>query len=393
MSSKKESEKKSKISAAPAPLAQKASTTTLAKTVEKKDCDPNPYNITKEEDDAFDLPKMIKALLQKPKLLEDDDDGDEDKEKKEQKAYTIAACGAPTKNKYLFLGDYIDRGMFSLEVICLLFALKLACPRKMFLLRGNHELVAINKHYGFYQEIRNRLKDRSDQLHEHFNLVFSYMPLAARVSNRILCMHGGISEQLEDISRINDIKLPLPAVKHIPIARDLLWADPDKDAKGFQPNTIRAISCIFGPAEVAAACEKLKIDLIVRGHQVVEYGYAFFADRRLITVFSASRYQEELHNYAAVVCVNRFLELSFVQLKPEDFEKIRDEKGEQNPEQVTNNVESKQETKPADPKAAEKPNEAPKVEAKKEEKPKEDDKTDKVPEKGQLKTAEKTKNG
>ncbi|CAB03908.1 Serine/threonine-protein phosphatase [Caenorhabditis elegans] len=250
------------------------------------------------------------------------------------------ACGAATKTQYLFLGDYVDRGGHSLEVIMLLFSLKLAMPRKMHLLRGNHELKAINKNYGFHAELKKRFQREEvyESVYNHFNQVFSYMPLCAIVSKRILCMHGGISPHLKSLDDIRAIPLPLETAKTHPLACDLLWADPEKDAKGFEPNKIRAISNVFGKKEVDDLCKRLDIDLIVRAHQVVEYGYAFFADRRLITVFSASRYQIELCNYAAVVVVNKMLELSFVQLKPEDFEVRRDECEENAKDQTTSNV-------------------------------------------------------
>ncbi|CAB3408601.1 unnamed protein product [Caenorhabditis bovis] len=265
------------------------------------------------------------------------------------------ACGPPTKQRYLFLGDYIDRGRHSLEVICLLLALRLALPKRMYLLRGNHELRAINKNYGFYAELQNRFRSSGGEhtaLYEHFNLVFSYMPLAAIVARRILCMHGGISPHLQSLDDIRNIELPLEAAKQHPLACDLLWADPEKGCPGFEANKIRAISHIFGEVEVENLCKKLDIDLIVRAHQVVEYGYAFFADRRLITVFSASRYQEELHNYAAVVVVDSSLELSFVQLKPEEFEKRREEneKNGADQEQTTANIMDLEEAKKKAPK-------------------------------------------
>ncbi|KHJ86732.1 hypothetical protein OESDEN_13510, partial [Oesophagostomum dentatum] len=76
---------------------------------------------------------------------------------------------------------------------------------------------------------------------------------------------------------------------------------------------------------VREKCKQLGIDLVIRAHQVVEFGYAFFCGRSLITVFSAARYHEELVNYAAVVKVDATLELSFVQLKPQEFEKVRRE--------------------------------------------------------------------
>eukprot|EP00485_Elphidium_margaritaceum_P004994 CAMPEP_0202691798 /NCGR_PEP_ID=MMETSP1385-20130828/6403_1 /ASSEMBLY_ACC=CAM_ASM_000861 /TAXON_ID=933848 /ORGANISM="Elphidium margaritaceum" /LENGTH=1171 /DNA_ID=CAMNT_0049347251 /DNA_START=53 /DNA_END=3565 /DNA_ORIENTATION=- len=59
--------------------------------------------------------------------------------------------------KYIFLGDFVDRGHKSLEVMCLLLALKIEYPQRVFLIRGNHECHAMNEMYGFYAEISERL--------------------------------------------------------------------------------------------------------------------------------------------------------------------------------------------------------------------------------------------
>lgn len=235
------------------------------------------------------------------------------------------ACGLPFKQRYLFLGDYVDRGRHSLEVIMLLLALRIQFPRKVFLLRGNHELSNINRVYGFNAEIRQRYRNltESKALYDHFNEVFAQMPLAAIVAGRILCMHGGLSPNLNSLDDIRKLQRPLRVVRGL--AQDLLWADPETGTKGFQQNKIRAVSHIFGEETVREKCKQLNIDLIIRAHQVVEFGYAFFCGRSLITVFSAARYHEELVNYAAVVKVDATLELSFVQLKPQEFEKVRRE--------------------------------------------------------------------
>ncbi|VDM66184.1 unnamed protein product [Strongylus vulgaris] len=254
------------------------------------------------------------------------------------------ACGLPFKHRYLFLGDYVDRGRHSLEVIMLLLALRIQFPRKVYLLRGNHELSNINRVYGFNAEIRQRYRNlaESKALYDHFNEVFAQMPLAALVAGRILCMHGGmdiipqytplfeflnfslgLSPSLNSLDDIRKLKRPLRVVRGL--AQDLLWADPETGTKGFQQNKIRAVSHIFGEETVRDKCKQLNIDLVIRAHQVVEFGYAFFCGRSLITVFSAARYHEELVNYAAVVKVDATLELSFVQLKPQEFEKVRRE--------------------------------------------------------------------
>ncbi|KAI6231650.1 Serine/threonine-protein phosphatase [Aphelenchoides besseyi] len=220
----------------------------------------------------------------------------------------FGSCGMPFRSRYLFLGDYVDRGLNSLEVIVFLLACKVQYPSNIVLLRGNHEV------YGFNAEIRTRYRDvaQSTALYQHFNSVFAEMPLAAVVSGKILCMHGGLSPHLNSLDDIRRIERPLTVVKGL--AQDLLWADPEAGIKGFEANKLRATSHVFGETAVQEKCKQLKI------HMVVEYGYAFFANRQLITIFSAARYHDDLCNYAAVVQVDERLEVSFTQLKPVEFE-------------------------------------------------------------------------
>uniref|UniRef100_A0A0K0DRP8 Serine/threonine-protein phosphatase n=1 Tax=Angiostrongylus cantonensis TaxID=6313 RepID=A0A0K0DRP8_ANGCA len=123
--------------------------------------------------------------------------------------------GWPPTANYLFLGDYIDRGRWSLETILLLFALKVKFPENFLLLRGNHETTIVNRIYGFYEDIVRRFG--TPRLFNAFQEVFAMMPLSAVISDRILCMHGGLSPQLltaGSISILNAITRPLDVLNY-----------------------------------------------------------------------------------------------------------------------------------------------------------------------------------
>ncbi|VDN01840.1 unnamed protein product [Thelazia callipaeda] len=174
-----------------------------------------------------------------------------------------------TLRRYVFLGDYVDRGPNSLECICCLFAHKLIFPKMFNLLRGNHESAFINRNYGFYQELVDRFEEEmGSRLWCLFNDVFDLLPLAALVHKRILCMHGGLSPHLNSLDDIRKIIRPIKTMEESPLACDLLWSDPVVSLSGFVKNIVRGISVCFGEDSVLKACEKLNLDLIVRAHQV-----------------------------------------------------------------------------------------------------------------------------
>eukprot|EP00413_Alexandrium_margalefii_P025209 CAMPEP_0204568872 /NCGR_PEP_ID=MMETSP0661-20131031/37424_1 /ASSEMBLY_ACC=CAM_ASM_000606 /TAXON_ID=109239 /ORGANISM="Alexandrium margalefi, Strain AMGDE01CS-322" /LENGTH=333 /DNA_ID=CAMNT_0051576925 /DNA_START=125 /DNA_END=1126 /DNA_ORIENTATION=+ len=223
--------------------------------------------------------------------------------------------GFPPAANYLFLGDYVDRGKRSLETICMLFAYKIKYPENFFLLRGNHESPSICRIYGFYDECKQRY---SVKLWKTFCDVFNTLPVCAVVDDKVICMHGGLSQDMmgpdSDVRRMVSV-IPRPA--DIPDAGflcDLLWSDPD-EVMGFAANA-RGVSVSFGADVVRAFLQKEDMDLVVRAHQVVEDGYEFFADRQLVTIFSAPNYCGEFDNAAAVLTIDENLMCSFQVLKP-----------------------------------------------------------------------------
>jgi serine/threonine-protein phosphatase PP1 catalytic subunit len=127
-------------------------------------------------------------------------------------------------------------------------------------------------------------------------------------------MHGGLSPDLERLSQIDSIERPCK-IPESGIMCDLLWADPEKDVTGWGENE-RGISYVFGPDVVKAFVKRHNIDLVCRAHQVVEDGYEFFADRSLLTVFSAPNYNGEFENAAGMLQVDDDLTCSLRILAP-----------------------------------------------------------------------------
>lgn len=218
--------------------------------------------------------------------------------------------GFPPKTNYLFLGDYVDRGKNSIETITLLLSYKIKYKNHFFLLRGNHESENINRIYGFFDECKRRY---SIKIWKQFCEVFDYLPVAALIDDKILCMHGGLSPDLFSIEQIKKIQRPTE-VPDEGLLCDLLWADPDKDVIGWGPND-RGVSVTFSSSIVEAFLKKHDLDLICRAHQVVENGYEFFADKLLVTVFSAPNYCNEFDNAGAMMTIDENLMCSFKILK------------------------------------------------------------------------------
>jgi len=228
-----------------------------------------------------------------------------------------SAEGDIKKINYLFLGDYVDRGNYSLEVITLLLALKLQYGPRITLLRGNHEATDTNTIYGFHEECKERLgATDGETVWKAFNNVFSHLPLGALIEGKILCIHGGIG-RVEALEEISKIKRPIPVRPHSadPVDRavaDLLWSDPTQGdgEKGVKENEARGVSTVFGPDVVMRFCKRNKIDLIVRAHQVVSDGYEYFANGHLLTIFSATNYCGRRGNNGAMLEIDSDLHVT-----------------------------------------------------------------------------------
>lgn len=145
------------------------------------------------------------------------------------------------------------------------------------MVRGNHESTQVSKLYGFYDECKRRY---SATLWKDFTSMFNFLPVAALIDERILCMHGGLSPVMlnkdrmkADETGINVInsKIKRPTeVEERGLICDLLWSDPsdNKEQKDWQPND-RGVSFTFGKPIIAKYLEENDLDMICRAHQVV----------------------------------------------------------------------------------------------------------------------------
>jgi len=217
--------------------------------------------------------------------------------------------GDPGTTKYLFLGDYVDRGNFSIECVLYLWALKLCYPSTFFLLRGNHECRHLTQYFTFRQECQVKYTER---VYEACMEAFNCLPLVALLNKQFLCVHGGLSPEiqtLEDIAMLDRFQEPPP---HGAMC-DLLWSDPAEDfgsedsADHFKHNSVRGCSFLYSYSAACKFLEQNNLLSIIRAHEAQDAGFRMYKKSpvtgfpSLITIFSAPNYLDVYNNKAAVL--------------------------------------------------------------------------------------------
>merc|ERR1712137_852128 len=212
---------------------------------------------------------------------------------------------------YVFLGDFVDRGAYSCDVITLLFSLKVLYPTKVFLVRGNHEDRLMNINYGFHEDCIRKFGQDGGTIWERVNDVFEFLPIAALVEGTILCIHGGIGDMITSLDDLRGLPKPIEVVSEITpsttkqdrVVLDALWSDPtDNDlVLGVHMSPRGKNTCRFGPDRVQEFNRRNGLKLIIRAHECVQHGYEYFAAGQLLTVFSATNYCNQYNNDGAMV--------------------------------------------------------------------------------------------
>lgn len=207
---------------------------------------------------------------------------------------------------YLFLGDFVDRGFYSVETFLLLLALKVRYPDRIMLIRGNHESRQITQVYGFYDECVR--KYGSAAVWRSCTEVFDYLSLSAVISNKVFCVHGGLSPSIQTLDQIRtlDRKQEVP---HDGAMCDLLWSDPE-DTQGWG-NSPRGAGFLFSSDVVTQFCHVNGVDMICRAHQLVMEGYKWHFNETVLTVWSAPNYCYRCGNVAAILELDEQLSKDF----------------------------------------------------------------------------------
>jgi len=216
---------------------------------------------------------------------------------------------------YIFLGDFVDRGNYSCDVVALLFSLKILYPYKIFLIRGNHEDRLMNVNYGFHDDCARKYGRDGTEVWERVNDVFEFLPLAALVADAIFCIHGGIGDTINSLDDLRNIPKPIQVVGDVTastarqerVVLDALWSDPtdNDDVMGVHESPRGKNTCRFGPDRVQEFNRRNGIKLIIRAHECVKQGYEYFAAGQLLTVFSATNYCNQFNNDGAMIVLVR----------------------------------------------------------------------------------------
>lgn len=209
---------------------------------------------------------------------------------------------------YLFMGDYVDRGYYSVETVTLLVTLKVRFKDRLFILRGNHESRQITQVYGFYDECHR--KYGSANVWKFFTDLFDYFPLTALVENAIFSLHGGLSPSIDSLDTVRTLDR-VQEVPHEGAMCDLLWSDPDdRSGWGISP---RGAGYTFG-ADISEQFNHANgLKLVARAHQLVMEGYNWSHEKRVVTIFSAPNYCYRCGNQAAIMEVDEQMNTTFLQ--------------------------------------------------------------------------------
>ncbi len=188
------------------------------------------------------------------------------------------------KYHFVFLGDYADRGPKQIETFNLVMALTLANPKRVIMLRGNHESDRIATKYGFYNVVT---KAYSFDVFKHYSRVFEVLPIAVHKKGVLFACHGGVPEGVSSIEEIQSRNRRHPDFPDDVIVQ-VVWNDPKEKDYKFRPSTRGERLRVFGKTAFTEFMNNIDVKIMFRAHEVFPDGYKTFFDNKLVSVFSAT---------------------------------------------------------------------------------------------------------
>lgn len=206
--------------------------------------------------------------------------------------------------RYIFMGDFVDRGHHSVETLQLLLLLKARYPDCVTLLRGNHESRQVTRVYGFYEEVIRKYGNAN--VWKYCTDVFDFFALSAIVDGRIYAVHGGLSPDISTIDQVRMVERK-QEIPHQGSFCDLVWSDPE-DIETWKVSP-RGAGWLFGSKVTQQFNLINRIELITRAHQLVQEGFKYmFPEKNLITVWSAPNYCYRCGNVASILVFDEHLD-------------------------------------------------------------------------------------
>lgn len=192
-------------------------------------------------------------------------------------------------SKLVFLGDYIDRGSKQIDNVNFLLYLKLLHRYRVLLLRGNHEVEAINWAYGFHDAVKRQFGKETIEVYELYNYVFSHLPVAGVTWNGVFFTHAGIPEHLDRVRDIDQLHTGTHEMGELTF--ELLWNDPKEKLDGFKKNRRRGGRAkYFGRQAFADFLARNDLQYVIRSHETTSKGVKYYFDGRLVSLFSSNAY-------------------------------------------------------------------------------------------------------